>query len=246
MKRAAVYRLLYGEDYIRQSIKAVLPDVDEVFVFWTDRPWGDVTEVIYKGKTVQFPARFDRAIDIVHDMALEHPKIRLIEDWQPTPRNQFTRLVNEWAAADSVVLVEADQVIRDAGEAFDRFEESGEKVSCLKQVEYWKTPEYRIPDRDRPGPIFWHPFLPDTLPNGAPDGDLPRINLFADNYGFAINAETMRWKHLLALAFSPIIGDSIPYEAWYEDVWLAWTPEMRNLEISARHRSSISHAYPTR
>jgi hypothetical protein len=56
----------------------------------------------------------------------------------------------------------------------------------------------------------------------------------------------MYWKHLTALAFSRIVGDSLPNESWYEEKWLNWNPitNNRNLEISLGYEWTIPSAIP--
>lgn len=245
MKSAAVYRVLYGEDFIEESIHSVLNAVDKVYVFWTNKVWGDCKAVKYNGEIVKFPEKFDNAVEIVK--GIDSPKIELIEHYHPTPHGQFTELVNHYVDADVVILIEHDQIIEDARTALDEFNSSDRIAATLPQIEYWKTKEYRIPDRYRPGPIFWKTPLPHTRPNGAPGWVLPWLqSTIAHNYGFCVSDKTMYWKHLTALAFSPKIGDSLPREDWYEEVWLKWTPEMENLEISKNHPTAIPRAYKIR
>ncbi len=55
----ALYRVLYGEDFIQDSILSILDHVDKVFVFWDDRPWGDVKEAKYKGHMTKIPTHID-------------------------------------------------------------------------------------------------------------------------------------------------------------------------------------------
>jgi len=243
--RAAVYRVLYGEDFIEESIRSVLDSVDKVYVFWTDKVWGGCTEVVYNGETIQFPKKFDASIEIVK--SINSNKISLIENYQPTPLNQYTHLVNDYVKAESVLLVEPDQVMNNAEEAFELFEAVNVRCAAVPQIEYWKTREYRIPDRNRCGPIFWKPPLPSTAPNGLPTtGKVSYLKSGAHNYGFCVSEKVMYWKHLTAIAFSSVIDDSIPREDWYEEVWKKWVPEMENLEISKHFPSAIPYAYKIR
>ena len=53
----------------------------------------------------------------------------------------------------------------------------------------------------------------------------------------------MLYKHLLALVFSKIIGDSLPCEMWYEDKWLNWDENTKNLGISIGGEHLIKNAY---
>jgi hypothetical protein len=59
-----VYRILYGEDFIEDSIISLINYVDKVFVFWDDVPWGDVKQATYKGKTVQIPKKIDDVLSM--------------------------------------------------------------------------------------------------------------------------------------------------------------------------------------
>jgi hypothetical protein len=64
--------------------------------------------------------------------------------------------------------------------------------------------------------------------------------------GFSFSDKTMYWKHLTAIGFSAVIGDSPPNENWYEDKWLKWHPETNNvnLEISKGAEHNIPYAEP--
>lgn len=233
--------MLYGEDFIEKSIRSVIDAVDTVYVFWTNKVWGGCTEVEYKGETIKFPEKFDDAVEIIKNIG--SPKIKLIEHYHPTPRGQFTELVNNHVTEGIVLLIEPDQVMDDAKGAFDYFETLDFRCACLPQIEYWKSEEYAIPQRNRPGPIFWTRPLEDTAPNGLPlSHNVPFLPFGAHNYGFCVSDKTMYWKHLTAMAFSPVIGDSRPRPDWYEEVWLKWTPEMRDLEISLGHEKAIPYA----
>lgn len=233
----AIYRLLYGEEFIEQSIRSILDHVTRVYVYYTNKPWTKPKGVMYRGEWVEFPAQFDKAAQVVRDM--NEPKIRLINNYFPTPFNQFSYLVYEtvrvFGPVDEVLIIEPDMVMK-------KWPTGYRSPSATPQTEWWKT-DYKIPQRARPGPIFLKPPVSETGANGWPanmpvewnDGE-------ADNYGFCLSDQAMYWKHLTAMAFSPKIGDSIPNPDWYEDVWLKWTPEMKNLEISLGRESAIPFA----
>ncbi len=89
----AVYRCLYGEDFVQESIMSINDAVDKIFVFWDNTPWGDVTECVYKGQTVKFPKKFDKVVEKIKE--LNNPKIELIYDHQDTADNQLTHFVND-------------------------------------------------------------------------------------------------------------------------------------------------------
>lgn len=236
----AIYRVLYGEDYIEPSINSVLPFVTDVFVFWTNRVWGDCKGVDYKGEYIEFPEKFDNVVEVVENM--KSNKIHLIENYYPRPHNQFAYLVfeaNKYTDVDEVVFMEPDMVITRWP---DSKGEAPPMPTATPQIEVWKT-EYTIPQRDRPGPIFVKAPVRQTAANGWPiHHPMAWNNGQAVNYGFSISDEVMYWKHLTAMAFSPLVGDSIPNPDWYEDKWLNWTPETQNLEISLGHEHKIPYA----
>ena len=241
MKRAAVYRVLYGEDFIKQSIESVIGAVDEVYVFWTNKVWGDCTAVKYQGEIIQFPDKFDNAVDVIKSIG--SPKIRLIEHYKPTPHNQWTILANRYVDADIVLIMEHDQIMDDAKMAFEEFEDSEWKTAATQQTEYWKSSRYSIPQRRRPGPIFWRSPLFETRLTGRNSTKTHKLAATAKNMGFCVSDRSMYWKHLTALAFSKKISDTPPRHDWYSEIWLKWTPEMQNLGISEGMSKQIKHAY---
>ena len=226
----AIYRVLYGEEFIERSINSIIDHVDRVYVFWTNRVWGDCTGVNYKGEWIDFPDEFDNVVEVVGDMNDE--RIHLIEAYTPTPFNQFTNLANRFD--EPVVLMEPDMVVL-------KWPEEITYPSAMMQTEFWKT-EWSIPQRGRPGPIFRQPPFEMSGANGWPMRRIVFNDGLSNNYGFCVSDLAMYWKHLTALAFSPKIGDSIPNPDWYENVWLNWTPEMRNLEISLGREDAIPYA----
>ena len=50
MKIYVVYRCLYGEDFIEESIRSIEPYAEKIFVFWADKPLANVKEANYMGK----------------------------------------------------------------------------------------------------------------------------------------------------------------------------------------------------
>jgi hypothetical protein len=64
------------------------------------------------------------------------------------------------------------------------------------------------------------------------------------NLGFSVSEAAMRWKHLVSLAFSPVIGESLPNESWYKEKWLDWKPGYCDLEVSVGCEAAIPFARP--
>lgn len=259
MKRVyACYRGLYGEDFIRESVESIRPYCDKIFVFWSAVPLGNVKFVSYMGKKIIFPAKFDNYVDVVSGLALKDKDIHVSRFDAPDNNNQVTEMVNSrilpnFDAPDTVLFIEPDMVFRSdqIKDALVEFEDKKLSHASTSQVEIWKLkPCYRIPLRRRPScTLFdlaqYNGKLPKTGRGGNAAG-MTYLNAFNHNFGFCLLARSMYWKHLLAIAFSPLIGDSRPRKDWYEKVWLDWRPETNNsnLEISEGHGHLIPKAVP--
>lgn len=250
----ALYRCLYGEDFIQQSIKSIQEYVDKIFIFWDDKPWGDVDSCIYKEQKITFPKKFDNIIDKIKE--LNNSKIELIYDHQYNNLNQFTHFVNDiillkYDRPDIIFFIEVDHVWKKNQLESVLLEFKKKNIPCASssQVELWKTPAYRIPERKgRLATIFWNMNLVNNIPptgRHANIDHMPFLSSYVHNFGFCISEKTMYWKHMTALAFSQKIKDSRPNESWYEEKWLKWDFEKnnKNLEISQGSEHTIPYAY---
>ena len=54
-----MYRALYGEEFITQSINSIIDYADKVFVYCSDEVFGGHKSVMFQGKEVVFPKKFD-------------------------------------------------------------------------------------------------------------------------------------------------------------------------------------------
>jgi hypothetical protein len=240
----AFYRVLYGEDYINASIQSIIDEVDKVVIFLSDKPWGDPKQVTYLGQTIKFPPKFDNTEEQV--ALLNNPKIEIVKHYSPTPSNQHKLLMEEltrmYGKIDLFIAIEPD-MIHTKG-----LIDNTAEYYCLSQVEFWKYYNYRIPQRGRPGPIYYKKIPESTRFNGIPTKEhivrIPQEEL-TYNMGFACSTKTMINKHLTALAFSRLIGDSVPNERWLKDVWMKWHEDMENLAISRHNPQAIPRAYRT-
>ncbi len=250
----AVYRCLYGEDFIQASIRSIDPFVDKIFVFWDDTPWGDVTDVLYKGEIIKFPKKFDRVIERIKE--LNNPKIELIYDHQFNNFNQMQHFVNDiilpnYERPNTLFSIETDYVFEkdQLDSIFSELNRCDFSVVATSQVELWKSFNFRIPERPRRlGTILWNmkafDKLPETGRHGEPYGVIIRLDPYVHNLGFCVSETSMYWKHLTALAFSQKIGDSSPNPDWFEKKWKSWDFETNNkdLEISAGREADIPYA----
>jgi hypothetical protein len=252
MSNYAVYRCLYGEDFIQESIKSIDPYVEKIFVFWDDIPWGNVTQCLYKGRVISFPKKFDNILDKIRE--LNNPKIELIYDHRTNNVNQFTYLVNEkvlpnYPKPDRFIFIEVDHVFRKTQiEASLRLMIAAQyRVATTRAVELWRSYKYRIPERSRVCTVFWNMQGISEMPITGRQADIygmPVLPTFVHNFGFCFNEKTMLWKHLTGLAFANAIGDLAPNEDWY-DKWFNWNLDNGNfdLEISKGLEHTIPLAY---
>ena len=256
----AVYRCLYGEDFIKESIESIIENVDKVFVLYSTKIWGNVTEVKYKDEIIKFPKKFDNLIEKVQE--IKSDKIVVLDQgefWTDKPWGNYTSIINgivipKYGKPDIFVLPEVDHVFADGDFeiALDLFKDLDLIVAKTKQKELWKSPKYILPFRDRIGTVFWKmedlEEFPATHGNGQPINNTVLSSLvipvYVYNLGFMVSKKAMYWKHLTAIAFADIIGDSRPNISWYENKWLNWDYETNNsdLEISIGYEKDLPYA----
>lgn len=258
VKRYAVYRILYGEDFIQDSINSITDYVDKIFVFWTNIPFGDVTQACYEGNLIRFPAKFDKVVEKIK--ALRNDKIVLIEDHVKFNDGQFTHLVNDhilphYPKPDEIMFIEPDYVWRwdQLKDVLVKFHKLGHLCASTRQVETWRTLDYRVPERQgRMAVMLWNLRHLRQVPltgkhaNHPRDKSVPFLGEYVHNLGFSVSEATMYWKHLTTIAFSQIIKDDPPRIDWFEKVWKNWDlrTNNRNLEISAGYEHHLPHAEP--
>lgn len=252
----AIYRCLYGADFIKDSIQSIADYVDRIFIFADSTPWGNVTHVEYKGEIVSIPPIIDYVLDEILSLVREGYPINLLFDHVYTPVNQFTHLVNDivipyYGKPQQIMFVEVDQVFRkdQIEQALYEFGNSEYKYASTRQVEIWKGFQHRVPERKRTGVMFWDLSDMDKMPNTLHQANL-HVMLYLDayvhNFGFAMNVQTMYWKHLIALGYAGKIRDSRPNPEWYDKKWLTWDYQTNNenLEISLGREYLIPYVEP--
>jgi hypothetical protein len=252
--RVAVYRSFYGADFIRQSLESIDPYVDCIFVCLAHKPFGKIESCSYAGYMIRVPNAIDNIRDIVNNC--QSKKIVVIDYYNSNPHNLWTDLVNNVLipnhslSADTLLLVEPDHVWHpnQLSAALEEFESGSLPCASSKQIELWHNIGYRIPERpERIGTVFWKLSkvgkLPETRPSGVGAG-FYFLKSHVHNLGFCLSKEVMFWKHVLALNFSKIIGDTQPREDWYESTWLNWHPVNNNkdLDVSAGYEHTIPYA----
>lgn len=252
----AIYRMYYGEDFIEKSVMSIIDDIDKIFIMFTDRPWNGADRVFYKKDTILIPCPIDNGAKIAKDLEERFPdKVKAIYHYHPVPNNEFTimyenlklrKLVDD---ARVVMLMEPDMVWPEGKlkPILNYLSDREFTPMCTYQIEFWKSDEFMIPIRNRPGAIFHNVSGGKPLPVTGKNGStrfIIYIDEYVHNYGFCMSEYNMKWKVLIGLTVSRSIGDSMPNEDWYEKKWLTWNfhTNNRDLEISKNYEHFIPYA----
>ena len=239
MYRIAIYRIHYGLDFLEQSVKSIINDVDWVYIFHSSQPWSKRQSLSYLGENIKLP-RLEENVESFIDQKFDS-KITYIAKEYDKPDNQYANMYqyirqHYHSQHPQTLMMEPDMVFA-PGDAKKLLEYDGDFVST-KQIELWKGMHHRVPQRDRVGPTLWNVPFDHTL-----KGTYSEINVHPTiqnyNFGFCLSEKIMLYKHLVAIMGSQDIQDSIPSERWYEDKWLNWKPETTDLEISERFKHYI-------
>lgn len=251
--RVAIYpSVLYGSDFIIESIASILSHVDLVYVVMMTAPWGNTKGVTYKGEWISWPERFDDTREKL--TAMNHPRVTVLEAYKESPFDRWwfaVDLVRKTCKAriDEVVLIDPDCVFRadEAMKVFNDWASHPEYVwAAVPQIELYRTPAWQI-DRKRMMVSLHRGNLDLLTPARSKTSFLPTSHPLAGhvhNFGFCCSPANTLWKFLCSMAFSPIIGESIPNPRWYDVKWLGWKPGVGDLEPSIRCERAIGVPTP--
>ena len=251
----AIYRIHYGIDFLKQSIDSVLPFVDNVIVCYSNFNWVKADSVRYFNETVLINNP-ENVLQFLEDNYALNEKVSYWRQEFDTPKNQFRIILQEIVkrkeCVPSYVLMMEPDMIFDVSDPFILFDEMKNRdLSNISttQIELWKNSNWRIPQRDRVGPTLWNlnksPNFTTHFGTTCSSNNINVSNKIQNyNFGFCMNEQTMLYKHLVTMAYSAKIGDSLPSEVWYRDKWLNWKPETKNLEIAENAKNSITNAIP--
>lgn len=250
--RVAVYpSVLYGSDFIVESINSILSHVDMVYVVMMEKPWGDTKGVTYKGEWVPWPEKFD---DTREKLAvLNHPRVTVLETYKHSPFERWGfafDLVRKSCKTriDEVVFIDPDCVFR-SDQATAVFDDDWAahpeyQWASVPQIELWRTPAWQV-DRARMM-VSLHRGNLDLLVSNT-EATRPKSYPLAGrvhNFGFACSPQNTLWKHLTAMSFAPVVGESEPNPRWYDVKWAGWEPGIGDLEPSIRCESAIGVPVP--
>ena len=253
----AIYRMHYGIDFINKSVSSIIKDVDHIFIFYSKKPWVIKDKVIYKNKELDFPTNPENVETYLNNSFKKQSKIKIINFECETPLNQFGILYEKSLdylehTPNKVLFMEPDMIFPENGlntliiELNLKFwinSISTKEIELWKHYDFTKNDSFRVPYRKRSGggAILWK--TNKKIQTGfSPKDHKKRIHFSwlveILNLGFCINDKTMLYKFLIGLVYTKIIGDSIPNEDWYENKWLKWDINTKNLEqsIGAEHR----------
>ena len=257
----AIYRIHYGTDFIIQSVNSIINYVDKIFIFYSEEPWVKTNKINYKSKVIEFPKNPDDVKNFLLKN-FQSNKIIIKKYECNSPLNQYgdlyTIVANENKDKPKFVLfMEPDMIFGKNQLQILKLELTLKfwlKNITTRQIEIWKfnldnVDNFRIPLRKRrAGPVLWHTNRSKKIQtefSGCSSDKKKNFSSFVKilNMGFSFNKETMLYKHLLAVVFSDVIGDSKVDEMWYDNKWLGWDLDTINLDISEGNQKKIKKAY---
>ena len=87
----AIYRIHYGIDYLKNSIKSIEKDFDKIFIFYSEKPWIIKDKIKYKNQYINFPKNPEKVKDYI--IQNFNSSKFIIENYEcNTPFNQFGNL----------------------------------------------------------------------------------------------------------------------------------------------------------
>jgi len=232
--KTVVYRIHYGFEAIYQSIESIHSWADRIVVAVSKIPWYNEKTINYLGNVVEIvhPENIDEEIEKLKKI----PKVEVVIEEYKTQKRQWGYLINKYAS-EYVLAMDADMI-------FPFEVEETDSILTWKQIEFWKNKNWRIPLRNRRGPVLYkNPSNINTRFGALPTHGIYKVsNKLVHNIGLCYSEPLMLYKHLLAMGFSKPQYESIPNERWYVDKWLNWTPETENLGISLGDEHKIKRA----
>lgn len=253
----ALYRMYYGEDFIHESIKSIIDQVDLILIGVSFRPWSGISEVDVRGNKIKIPIPIDQGKEIVTGLSQKNPgKIIVFDYFQDRPDNQFTNMYSykvDVFNPDFLIIMEPDMIWPKANDDIKKItgamKEKKIPSVCTFQVEHWKQYRYMIPIRQRPGAIIYNIRIIGGMPTTGKNGmalslPVPYINYHIHNMGFCYTPQNMWWKHWIGIMNNRYIQDSEPDPEWFDSKWISWDYNLNNinLEISRNYRHTIPKA----
>jgi hypothetical protein len=241
VRTVAIYRLLYGSDFIGESLASIYPHVEQILCFVGHEMFGGRRVIKYFGHDVYLPHDIDGLTDAINtwkDANDKDDKVRVLPNPHATLlKGQLQAMINGEVIPQydptHVLFVESDEVWHEntIETLFDVAQQTdADEIMAAACHLFWRTYKY-CSTRTNPYAIMralkgrrsigltGHAL-------GSATNDVTRhtdARLKIHNFGFAASERTIFWKHMTALSFSRDVKlDSPPREEWFEDVWRPW------------------------
>jgi len=267
----AVYRLLYGEDFVKDSILSIIDSVDKVICFCTDKPWGRRQSATWKNKEYKFPDVFDKTRQYVVDLNnIYQDKIIIVDQSCPIAILQMAYDYNVYiknmeTQPDFIVSIEADMIINDPCDLKKMIDWSLNNkvaISSMNSVNHFRHPSYtfnyKLPAKllrvspGRHSVILWNLNLIDlkVLDISTYRGDrgehvpqypIVRSPFWCHNFGYCWNEKTMFFKFIVNISQARL--DNEPNEDWFENKYLLWSTYVKDMEISKGFEQNIPDTF---
>lgn len=236
------------EDYIAYSLRSIAPHVGHIVVVYSDRPW-----TAYNPNAVRQFTVPDRTREILAAMQAEIPKIQIIEGvWrcEEDMRNDGLRALRR-LGTEFCITIDADEFYPEGGlqrlkdemlrrnapgtayyvrhaNCFRRFDLVIDSQFWNRSTQAWEAERASVGIHLGTDSQFYR-----TRHLLAPQVKLPE-DIFFWHLGYVQSNERM-WEKLHTFGHAHEIRSG-----WFEDIWLRWTPELRDFffrEPHARWRS---------
>jgi len=212
MKIATYTQCYRSEDMIKDSLNSFKGLVDQQLVLISEKPWRGEAQPLDKTKEI---TEKEGAEVIVGNWAEETPQ-----------RNLGLQLLKDY---DWIINIDSDEYYDpDSAKKVIEFAESNPPLAAygIKTMKtYWKTKDYVIDPPEGGGRlVLMKPTITiiTTLCIEEPWGFLPK-DIILHHYSYVRSDDEMKTKIEYTATQEPII------RGWYENVWLKWTPKMKNL-----------------
>lgn len=266
-RTVAIYRLLYGSDFIGESLASIYDHTDRILCFVSREVFGGRRVVSYFGHDLYIPHDIDGLSDAIHDWKRANDpagKVEVITNpYGALLKGQVSRMVNEMVLprydCTHLLFVEADEVWHaDALARLLRLAATTDDDEYMAGCHlFWRSYKYAS---TRTNPYCVLRALKGRTRIGTTGHALAEVDtslsrraepgLFVHNFGYAASARTAFWKHITGLSFSRDARlDSVPREEWFEQVWRPWnwhTNRRTDLCPSVGHPTAFAPAaeYP--
>ncbi len=243
IKTVAFYRLLYGADFLKESLDSIYQHVDKILFFCTNKVWKGIESVTYFGKQVYIPHAIDNSLDIIENYVKNHDpdrKIVMLTDYFDSPANQITHLINTKIMVnynpEFVLYVEPDEIYsrKNIEKLLEKPRQHPRSYGfAIYRKEYWKSWKYHYlykSNRQRlyvmnntteGGKVHRRKIQQSNCGGNEISNIISCNDLWVDHLCYASSPKTIFWKHICGLGFSPGI-DSMPREDWFEEIWMKW------------------------